>query len=126
MGFFEGNIPGPIVFASVVDRSCIQWTRGALNGNKTCRLYNNKSFSTGLGSLGACFRFLSGLFALLTLISVRKFQSHDLYSATISNLTQEKKVTQIEQTEIPNNNGFVNKAFVDEEKSIKFIRMSAI
>ncbi|RNA02974.1 solute carrier organic anion transporter family member 4A1-like isoform X2 [Brachionus plicatilis] len=67
-----GNIPGPIVFALVLDRSCIQWTVREIGGNRTCRLYNNKSFSLALASMGGAIRFLSALSAFWSLYFLQK------------------------------------------------------
>jgi hypothetical protein len=72
-----GNIPGPLIFASIVDKSCVQWTTNSYNSNRTCRLYDNKSFSLGLGLLGFSFRLISALFAFVTLVLIRRTKSVD-------------------------------------------------
>jgi hypothetical protein len=72
---FKGNIPGPIVFASIVDRACVQWTKSPLTPNKTCRLYENMLFSKGLGLMGFFMRFLSFIFAFITMLHVNKVDS---------------------------------------------------
>jgi hypothetical protein len=67
-----GNIPGPLVFATVVDNTCIQWIRNAATGNRACRLYNNSRFSFGLGTLGSSLRLMSAIFAFITLMFIIK------------------------------------------------------
>lgn len=74
-----GNVPGPIVFAEVVDKTCIQWTRSS-TGNRTCRLFNNRMFSIGLGGLGSVIRFISALFAMLSLFYLRKKDTVEISS----------------------------------------------
>jgi hypothetical protein len=116
-----GNIPGPIVFASVVDRSCVQWTQRAFTGSKTCRLYDNRLFSLGLSLLGSGVRFLSGCFALVTLIFVLKMhkleitdpESSDDKNADDSVATQQNTADKIAD-DIP---GKVNFSFENDEMS---------
>jgi hypothetical protein len=66
------------VFAAIVDKSCVYWITRSCTGNKTCRLYNNKMFSLGLGLLGSGFRFMSAMFALITLIVISRSGSFNL------------------------------------------------
>lgn len=76
--FFKGNIPAPLIFASLVDKSCLQWITKACTGNKNCRLYDNKIFSLGLALLGCGFRFLSAIFALCAFLTLRNMSSYDV------------------------------------------------
>jgi hypothetical protein len=73
-----GNIPGPIVFASLIDKACVLWTRSAYTPNQTCRLYDNRKFSNSLSILGVCMRFLSFIFAFIAMFFVSKMDSVDL------------------------------------------------
>jgi hypothetical protein len=72
---YAGNIPGPLIFASIVDKSCVYWKRNVLTGNKTCRLYNNAMFSAGLGIVGSSIRFLSACFAFVTFLFILRRNS---------------------------------------------------
>lgn len=93
-----GNIPGPIVFASIVDKACIQWTKNPLTPNKTCRLYNNKEFSRGLGLMGFSMRFLSFIFAFTTIYFISKIASVDLDDNKSKNENNEKNPGELNQT----------------------------
>ncbi|CAF0861891.1 unnamed protein product [Brachionus calyciflorus] len=89
-----GNIPGPIVFAIFIDRSCILWTKSPMTGSRVCRLYNNKSFSISLGILGSIIRFLSAVSAFLTFCFVRRQDKVSITDLTrpIENLKNDENV----------------------------------
>ena len=115
--FQLGNIPGPIVFAAIIDRSCIQWTKSPPSINKTCRLYNNHRFSLGMGLLGSVIRFCSAVSALITLYFVFKMNKFDVshtekdIEPTTSGVRKDKA------------DGEINEAFEDTG-SVKIIKIS--
>lgn len=73
-----GNLPGPLIFAAVIDSSCILWVNSSCKGNRTCRLYDNKQFSIGFSLLGACFRFVSACFAFIAYLFIRRIETKPL------------------------------------------------
>ena len=108
-----GNIPGPIVFATAVDKSCLQWTSRALTGSKTCRLYDNKLFSKSLSILGFSMRFCSGCFALATLFFIfkmKKLEISDQDGAIVTTKEQSGKRVANETT------GRINTAYESDER----------
>ncbi|XP_071477935.1 solute carrier organic anion transporter family member 4A1-like [Diadema antillarum] len=40
-----GSIPGPIIFGSLIDRTCLIWEEEECDDSRTCWLYNNADFS---------------------------------------------------------------------------------
>lgn len=60
------------MFAAIVDQSCIQWILNRNRTGKTCMLYNNSRFSMGLAFLGFSLRLCSAIFAILTLVQIRR------------------------------------------------------
>ena len=66
-----GNIPGPMLFAIFLDKSCIQWTQQE-NANKTCRLHENRKFSLTIALIAGMVRFLSAVSAFCCYFYLRK------------------------------------------------------
>jgi hypothetical protein len=88
-----GNIPGPLIFAAVIDSSCVLWINGSCKSNRTCRLYDNKKFSLGLSLLGGCFRFVSAIFAFVTYLFIRRIESKSFKNISQVNDLHHKRDT---------------------------------
>lgn len=66
-----GTIPGPILFGSVIDSTCMHW-HDDMNDQRVCKLYNNKNFAFGFGALGVGFKIVCFILILLAIKFTKK------------------------------------------------------
>ena len=67
-----GTIPGPILFGSLIDASCSYWHTDA-QGQRVCKLYDNRVFARNFGSLGIGFKVVCFVLMAVSLaMSVRR------------------------------------------------------
>ncbi|EDV22668.1 uncharacterized protein TRIADDRAFT_11569, partial [Trichoplax adhaerens] len=59
-----GNVPGPIIMGSIIDRSCILWSV-TCNQRNNCWLYNNQQMSRLILILGITFKISTTIFYLI-------------------------------------------------------------
>ncbi|XP_021347931.1 solute carrier organic anion transporter family member 4A1-like [Mizuhopecten yessoensis] len=65
-----GSIPGPLLFGTLIDVSCVLWQRDC-GQDGSCFFYDNQNMSNNLLSVGLVGKFLSTLFFLLALLLYR-------------------------------------------------------
>ncbi|XP_054753686.2 solute carrier organic anion transporter family member 4A1-like [Lytechinus pictus] len=65
-----GTVPGPVVFGAIIDKACLLW-ENSCDGQGTCWLYNNATFSKSMLIVAACIKVGSLLFFLGALFSYR-------------------------------------------------------
>lgn len=66
-----GTIPGPIFFGYVFDSACIYWHEDS-NGQRMCKMYDNKRFALSFCLLGVSFKSACFLLVILSLIFLKK------------------------------------------------------
>lgn len=66
-----GTVPGPIIFGSVIDSTCIYW-HDDVNDQSVCKLYNNEKFAFGFGILGVGFKTLCFILIFLSIRFAKK------------------------------------------------------
>ena len=66
-----GTIPGPILFGSVIDMTCMYWHED-MNDQSVCKLYNNKKFAFGFGALGVGFKIVCFILILFAFKFAKK------------------------------------------------------
>ncbi|RNA26631.1 solute carrier organic anion transporter family member 1A2 isoform X1 [Brachionus plicatilis] len=69
-----GTIPGPIIFGSVIDSTCIYW-HDDVNDQSVCKLYNNEKFAFGFGVLGVGFKTVCFILIVLSIRFAKKQQN---------------------------------------------------
>ncbi|XP_071481354.1 uncharacterized protein [Diadema antillarum] len=66
-----GSIPGPIIFGSLIDRTCLIWEEEECDDSRTCWLYNNADFSRYTLIMPQSAKGLSILCIILALVTYK-------------------------------------------------------
>ncbi|XP_050408141.1 solute carrier organic anion transporter family member 4A1 isoform X2 [Patella vulgata] len=66
-----GSIPGPILFGTIIDLTCILWQKKC-SDKGACLIYDNKQLSYNLLALGTVLKILSVIFFLSALMLYKK------------------------------------------------------
>ncbi|XP_041465437.1 solute carrier organic anion transporter family member 4A1-like isoform X2 [Lytechinus variegatus] len=82
-----GNVPAPVVFGLLIDRSCLLWET-ACNGSRSCWLYDNKQFANSFFLLTVIFKSSSLIFCIAALLSYKPVSAGVPTDSSPSNLPE--------------------------------------